>query len=203
MTSDPWQDRPTLRGQFVTLEPLGTQHAAALARQHDPEVFRYLGRGGPADDTPQAWQEFIVYLNAIPGRWNFAILVHGTPDVAGRISYSEMRRADRGLEIGTMIMPAYQGTFVNPESKLLLLQYGFEVLNAARVQFKVDALNERSQRAMEKLGAVREGVLRQYQVRPDGSMRDSVMYSVTGNEWPEVRSRLRERLQRAGTLNTP
>lgn len=201
MTPDSWHTRPTLRGRFVTLEPLTEAHADALASQHDPQVFTHLGRGGPENETPEAWRAFIARLNAISNRWNFAILVNGTPDVAGRISYSEMREGDRGLEIGTMIMTAHQGTFVNPESKLLLMQHGFEEMHAARIQFKVDARNARSQRAVEKLGAVREGVLRKYQTRPDGSLRDSVVYSVTDDEWPGVKTRLEARLAGFGVLS--
>ena len=93
------------------------------------------------------------------------------------------------------LTPPFQGTAANPEAKLLLMERAFGVLGANRVHFKVDGRNARSLRAMEKLGAVREGTLGQYQVRPDGYARDSVMFSVLQREWPEVRCRLTERLE--------
>ncbi|WP_366520407.1 GNAT family protein [Deinococcus sp.] len=95
---------------------------------------------------------------AIARRANFAVLLSG--QVAGRISYSEVRPTDGWLEIGTMLTPPYFGTAANPEAKLLLLTRAFEVLGAGRVHFKVDERNERSLRAMTRLGAVREGTLR-------------------------------------------
>jgi RimJ/RimL family protein N-acetyltransferase len=109
--------------------------------------------------------------------------------------YLEIRPLHRGLEIGrTWIGRAHQGSRVNPESKYLLLRHAFETLGAARVQFKTDLHNLHSQRAIEKLGAVREGVLRQYQVRSNGTFRDTVIYSVIRDEWPEVKARLEARL---------
>jgi ribosomal-protein-alanine N-acetyltransferase len=87
---------------------------------------------------------------------------------------------------------------VNPESKYLLLRHAFEALGAARVQLKTDANNLHSQRAIEKLGAVREGVLRQYQMRSNGTLRDTVVYSVVRDEWPRVKTGLEARLGIAG-----
>lgn len=185
-----------MEGEHVTLEPLGAAHAARLARHWDPEVFRYLSRGAPQDDQPESMLAYVERLNAEPNRVNWAVIVGG--DVAGRISYSEVRAEHRAMEIGTMLMRPFQGTLVNPEAKLLLLARAFDTLGAVRVQFKVDARNERSQRALEKLGAIREGVLRRYQTRPDGFVRDSVMYSVIDEEWPAVRERLGARLGRDG-----
>ncbi|HEY2737467.1 MAG TPA: GNAT family protein, partial [Thermoanaerobaculia bacterium] len=101
-----------------------------------------------------------------------------------------------GLEIGrTWIAPAHQGSKVNPESKYLLLRHAFEELGAARVQFKTDLNNLHSQRAIEKLGATREGVLRSYQMRSNGVLRDTVIYSVLRHEWPQVKAGLVARLR--------
>ena len=135
-----------------------------------------MSRGGPAENTPEEWAAYIERLNALPNRINFAVLVGG--EVAGRISYSEVRPSDLWVEIGTMLTPPFQGTAANPEAKLLLMTRAFEDLGANRVQFKVDERNARSLRALERLGAVREGTLRQFQVRPDGFARSSVMFSV-------------------------
>lgn len=110
---------------------------------------------------------------------------------AGSTRYGDLRPADAGVEIGwTWLHPRHHGTGVNRRVKRLLLAHAFEHMGMQRVQLKTDILNLRSQRAIEGLGAVREGVLRAHMRRPDGSMRDTVMYSVTAQEWPEVRARL-------------
>ncbi len=110
-------------------------------------------------------------------------------------SYLDIRPQDRALEIGfTWVAKPYQATAVNPECKYLLLRHAFEEQGAVRVQLKTDLRNLQSQAAIAKLGAVREGVLRKHMVMPDGHVRDTVMYSVTNDEWPAVRRRLEERL---------
>ncbi|AWN23790.1 N-acetyltransferase [Deinococcus irradiatisoli] len=187
-----WFDAPPLSGTFVRLEALTPAHAPDLARHATDATVAFLSRGGPAANTVSEWAEYIERLNAIPNRVNFAVWLGG--EVAGRISYSEARPSDLWVEIGTMLTPPFQGTAANPEAKLLLLARAFEVLGAGRVQFKVDSRNARSLRALEKLGAVREGTLRQYQVRPDGYARDSVVFSVLSSEWPAVREALIRRL---------
>lgn len=199
MTSEPpaaaetqWFQTPTLAGRLITLEGLTPAHAADL--NADEDTVRFLSRGGPAEASEAAWADYITRLNALPQRVNFAVRLSATGVVVGRISYSEVRAADRWAEVGTMLLPAAQGTGVNPEAKLLLLARAFETLGANRVHFKVDARNARSLRALHKLGAVREGVLRQYQVRPDGFARDSVMFSVLRGEWPAVKAGLTARL---------
>lgn len=184
----------TLRGQHVFLEGLDESYAADLCAGADDETVRLLARGGPAEATPAAWADYIGRLNALPNRINFAVCLRESGVCVGRISYSEIRWADRWAEIGTMLLPAAQGTAVNPEAKLLLMARAFEVLGAGRVHFKVDSRNARSIRAMHKLGAVQEGTLRQYQVVPDGFARDSVMFSVLRGEWPAVRAGLEARV---------
>nr|WP_246580708.1 GNAT family protein [Deinococcus aestuarii] len=181
-----------MAGRHVTLVPLGEAHAADLHAGADEDTYALLARGGPEARTAQGWAAYLTRLNALPGRVNWAVLVGGR--AVGRISYSEVRPADRWAEIGTMLVPAAQGTAANPGGKLLLMTRAFEELGANRVHFKVDARNARSLRALEKLGAVREGTLRQFQVRPDGYARDSVMFSVLGREWPGVKAGLEARL---------
>ncbi|UBV43489.1 GNAT family N-acetyltransferase [Deinococcus taeanensis] len=189
-----WFAVPTLHGRVVTLEALRPEHASDLSEGATEDTIRFLARGGPEANTPDAWAQYVERLNALPRRINFAVRDRASGRVVGRISYSEVNVADRWVEVGTMLLPAAQGSGVNPEAKRLLMGRAFEVLGAQRVQFKVDALNERSLRAMRRLGAVQEGVLRQYQVRPDGRARDSVMFSVLAAEWPEVRAGLEARL---------
>ncbi len=189
-----WFQTPTLRRQHVFLEGLNDSHAADLCAGANEETVRLLARGGPAEATPDAWADYIGRLNALPQRINFAVRQVKSGVCVGRISYSEIRWTDRWAEIGTMLLPAAQGTAVNPEAKLLLMARAFEVLGANRIHFKVDSRNARSIRAMQKLGAVQEGTLRQYQVRPDGFARDSVMFSVLRDEWPAVRAGLEARV---------
>lgn len=191
-----WLEPVTLEGVHVRLEPLDPHaHAAPMFAHFEPRVTEFLARGGTPVETEADLREHLSELNALPHRRNWAVRLLAGDHVAGRISFADINESDRWVEIGTMLMPAFWGSPANPESKLLLMTRAFEVLRVNRVQFKVDARNARSQGAMEKLGAVREGVLRQYQVRPDGYVRDSVMYSVLKNEWPAVKARLQLRVQ--------
>lgn len=187
-----WRNDISLEGQFLILEPLTALHAPLWAKHHDPELFAYMSRGAPQEGSIEGYAQFIQQLNAEPGRANFAIRVGG--DFAGRISYLGMSEKNRSLEIGTFIVKDYQGTRVNPEAKYLMLKRAFEDLGVIRVQFKVDARNLRSQRAIEKIGAVREGVLRKHEIVPSGQVRDSVIYSILDDEWPQVKVQLEARL---------
>lgn len=194
-----WLEPVTLEGKFIRLEPLNADHAVPMFEHFDARVMEYLSRG-KAIETLEDFEAHIQELNAIPNRRNWAVRVLENDAVAGRISYSEVKPSDGWLEIGTMLMPDFWGGAANPEGKLLLMTRAFEVLGATRVQFKVDERNARSQAAMLKLGAVREGVLRKYQRRPDGFVRDSVMFSVLDTEWVDVKAKLEDRIRR---LETP
>jgi RimJ/RimL family protein N-acetyltransferase len=110
--------------------------------------------------------------------------------------YMTIEQANRGLEIGgTWYGKAHRRTAVNTECKYLLMRHAFETLGCIRVQLKTDSRNERSQRAIERLGATREGVLRKNMIMPDGYQRSSVMYSVIDDDWPSVKARLEQFLQ--------
>lgn len=125
--------------------------------------------------------------------------VSGLPagSIVGTSSYLEVSVADARLEVGaTAYTPTVWGTAVNPSAKLALLEHAFEVLHAGRVQLKTDVRNTRSQQAIARLGAQYEGTLRRYQRRADGSVRDTVVFSVTAEEWPTVETGLRARLGR-------
>ena len=189
-----WLRPVTLAGRFVRLEPLGPQHAADLYRHADAATVMMLARGGPDEHSPEGWARYIERLNALPDRLNWAVVEQSSGTAAGRISFSSVHYADRWVEIGTMLTPPIQGTAATPAAKLLLLERAFEVLGAGRVQFRVDARNGRSRAAMLKLGAVQEGTLRRSQLRPGGTARDSVMYSVLPEEWPDVKAGLQARL---------
>jgi RimJ/RimL family protein N-acetyltransferase len=183
-----------LHGSTVRLEPAGPQHASALWRGSDPEVFRYTLEE-PRDASLPAFEEWLERSLALPDSLLFTIVLAATGEPIGTTGYLEIRPPHRRLEIGrTWIARAQQRTKVNPESKLLLLGHAFESLGAVRVELKTDLRNVQSQRAIEKLGAQREGVLRRYQTRSDGFVRDTVVYSIVSEEWPAVRSGLLARL---------
>jgi N-acetyltransferase len=185
----------TLTGKHVQLEPLDPAvHAEPMFLHFEPSVTQYLSRGGKPIENAADLAAHLLEINTIPKRLNWAVRLLESGAVAGRISYSDTNPKDRWIEVGTMLMPVFWGSHANPEGKLLLLTRAFEVLGANRVQFKVDSRNQRSQGSMAKLGAVREGVLRQYQIRPDGYVRDSVVYSILASEWAEVKQKLEARL---------
>jgi RimJ/RimL family protein N-acetyltransferase len=183
----------TLEGRVARLEPLAPRHAEALAEAATPELFIY--HWPPPEFSPAGFRALIDFLNAAAGYCPFAIVARDTGRAIGVTCYLDIRPNDRALEIGfTWLGKAYHGSLVNPECKYLLFRHAFDDQQAVRVQLKTDLRNVQSQRAIEKLGAVREGVLRKHMIRPDGYIRDTVMYSVTCDEWPAMRSRLEARL---------
>ncbi|WP_216213632.1 GNAT family N-acetyltransferase [Amycolatopsis aidingensis] len=191
--SEEWHRHPTLTGDRVRLEPLGTRHAEGLYRAgRDPGIWTWLASRQPASLADTRAQ--IEHILAQPDRLAWAQLDTRTGRVAGTTSYYRIDPVDRNLLIGhTWIGPPWQRTPLNTEAKLLLLRRAFEVLGAVRVAWETDIRNERSQRAIERLGATREGVLRAHRIRTDGSLRDTVIYSVTAAEWPAVRDQLLSR----------
>ncbi len=189
----------TLVGRFVRLEPLALEHAPELLEAgRDPEIWRYMPRGMPTElDEVRALIEEAQAAQRSGSQLPFAIVDASSQRAVGSTRYLDIRPEHRGLEIGwTWIATAHQRSPVNTECKLLLMRHAFEKLRALRVQLKTDGLNLRSQRAIERLGAVREGVLRSHMVRPDGTVRDTVMYGITSAEWPLVEARLTEFLSR-------
>jgi N-acetyltransferase len=183
-----------LDGRVVRVEPLGLQHAHGLWAAAEPELFTYMGRW-PLDDSLEAFREYVGRMLALPDTLMFAMVMQETGQPGGITSYMDIRPAHRGLEIGnTWIARPHQGTVVNPENKYLLLRHAFETLGALRVQLKTDLRNLHSQRAIEKLGARKEGVLRKHMILQDGYVRDTVMYSIIAEEWPEIKSSLEARL---------
>ncbi|MDX2057314.1 MAG: GNAT family protein [Gemmatimonadales bacterium] len=182
-----------LYGEHVRLEPLDHRHADDLMEVSAvDEIWRYMPVTRPLDRETvlslidKAWKAAAEGVE-IP----FAIIDDRTDRAVGSTRFLEIRRPDRALEIGwTWLGVASQRTPINTESKYLLLRHVFEELGALRVQLKTDGRNERSQRAIERIGAVREGVLRHHRLMWDGVYRDTVYYSVLAPEWPEVKARL-------------
>jgi N-acetyltransferase len=136
-----------------------------------------------------------IHLESQGSAYPFTVILKETGRIVGSTRYLEVRAEHRGVEIGwTWYAPDAWGTVVNPEAKLLLLRHAFEDWKAIRVQFKTDHLNVHSRNAILKLGAKFEGSLRQHRVRSDGTIRDTVMFSILDTEWPAVQAELLERL---------
>jgi len=182
-----------LKGANARLEPLDPKHAAGLfAVGQDEKVWRYLLRP-KLESVPDAlgFVEEALQMAATGSQLPFAIIDQKSNRVAGSTQYLDIRPNDRAIEIGsTWLGREFQRTAINSECKYLLLRHAFEELEAVRVTLKTDARNEQSQRAIERLGAVREGVLRKHMVLWDGYVRDTVYYSILDTEWPEVKKRL-------------
>jgi N-acetyltransferase len=189
-----------LEGPAIRLEPLVPEHASLLWPKSEPEIFRYTLEW-PRDASAEAFDEWVRYCLQMPASLLWTVFVRETGEAVGMTGYLDIRPQHRGVEIGrTWIARSHQGTRVNPESKFLLLRHAFEDLGAVRVQFKTDLNNLHSQRAIEKLGAAREGVLRRYQMRSNGTLRDTVMFSILAEEWPQVKAGLEARLAALATI---
>ena len=187
----------TLESAEVRLELLSQDHAQGLYNRgrYAPD-WRYMPRPCFVDlaDTRQWIDEAL----ATPGHLPFAIIETGKGKVVGSSRYLNVRPAHRSLEIGwTWIGQEWQRTVVNTRAKLLLLTHAFERLGCVRVEFKTDARNERSQKAIERIGAQREGVLRKHMIVQGDYARDSVYYSVLDTEWLGVKERLHALCNRA------
>jgi N-acetyltransferase len=195
MSTD-WLAPVILTSTHIRLEPLDpARHAARMYEHFDARVTEYLARGGKPIESAADLHAHLDELNQLPNRRNWAVIVNADESVSGRSSILDVNVSDKRLEIGTMLMAPFWGGVANPGCKLLLMTYAFETLGVNRVQFKVDARNARSLGGMAKLGAVNEGTLRRYQIRADGFVRDSVMFSVLSDEWPVVKARLETRLR--------
>lgn len=185
-----------LQGSVVRLEPLDQRHAPdLLSAAADPDIWAFLPAYQPKSLAGmQAW---IAEARSGAGEEQipFAIVRRSNGRAVGSTRFLEIRRDSRALEIGwTWLGKEVQRSAVNTECKLLLLTHAFEELGALRVQLKTDRRNLRSQRAIERLGAVKEGVLRKQRINHDGYVRDAVYYSIVDDEWPTVKAGLLRRL---------
>jgi RimJ/RimL family protein N-acetyltransferase len=185
-----------LTGARVRLEPLDERHRADLeaAVAADPAAFAL---SGPAAVVGlEAWMARALQEREAGERLPFAVVTTETGRAVGSSSYLDIAPADGRLEIGaTWYGRPWWKTFVNPESKLLLLGHAFDALGATRVAFRTDADNVRSRSAIERLGAAFEGIHRHREHRPDGTLRDTAFYSILAAEWPAVRTGLEDRLR--------
>ena len=188
-----------LTGTHVRLEPMTEEHVLALAEIGVGQPFwdfMLYGNINTVDDM-RSWVQDIL-ARATKGTDLPFVAIHlASGRVAGATRYLNIEPQNRALEIGgTWYGPEFQRTVVNTECKYLLLGHAFETLHCIRVQLKTDQRNERSQRAIERIGAVKEGVLRNHMILPDGRYRHSVFYSILDTEWSDVKKRLEAMMER-------
>ncbi len=196
MTTAQLIDSPVLEGKHVRLEPLADTHLAGLAEiAFDPELWRWTASQiHTAEDLAsyvRSAQQERMAGTAMP----FATIEQSSGRVVGSSRFGNVDVANRRVEIGwTWIAQPWQRTAINTEAKYLMLRWAFEELGCIRVEFKTDVLNEKSRRAIERLGAVEEGIFRSHIITASGRIRDTVYYSIIAPEWPRVRAALEEKL---------
>lgn len=191
-----WRTPVTLTGKVVRLEPLSKTHVPGLtaAGAGDGSIWKHMLYGDiQTEEDMLGWVRDILVRPDLP----FAVVHLASGKVAGATRYLNITPEHRGLEIGgTWYGAEFRRTAVNTECKYLLLTYAFETLGCIRVQLKTDSRNNRSQNAIERIGARREGVLRNHMILPSGDYRDSVFYSILDSEWQKVKKLLEEKLLR-------
>ncbi len=182
---------PTLlKNEIVALYPLAPEHfSGLLAQAQEQEIWRYFRAGSLADPQRlQAWIDQALLARQRGQDYPFVILDQASGRIAGSTRFREIDAANRSLEIGgTWLGKDFRGTAINRNAKFLLLQFAFESLGVIRVQFRTDLRNVRSQSAIIKVGALREGVFRKDFIYDDGYQRSTVFYSITDEDWPRVR----------------
>jgi RimJ/RimL family protein N-acetyltransferase len=188
----------TLAGGPIRLVPLTLEHVPGLqAAAADGELWHLRFTSVPAPDETTAYVETALAGQAAGHRLPFAVLDAASGEVLGSTSYHDIVPAVERVEIGyTWYAQRVQRSAVNTTAKLLLLTHAFETLGARLVGWRTDNFNHASQRAIERLGAKRDGVIRHHALRRDGTVRDTVMYSLAAGEWPEVKAHLTWQLTR-------
>ncbi len=194
-----WYAMPVLAGDKIRLEPLAVEHASGYFKAASPdedEVFRWLNVPPPENEDAAREQILAALAARARGeRFAHAQIDAVTGEFAGTTSFYEVNPAMRAIGIGyTWLGRRWWRTGHNTESKLLMMSHAFDTLGAARVVWHTDIHNARSQAAIERLGATKEGIIRKHRIRRDGSWRDSVQYAMTDDDWPKARERLTSRL---------
>jgi N-acetyltransferase len=195
--ADPWSEQPTLQGQHVTLRPMARADGPAIVEAaSDGKLWELFYTNVPSAESIDAYldtaEREASYGRAMP----FVVIDNASDKVIGATRYMRMKPDARRLEIGTTFYAkSAQRSPINSEAKLLLLTHAFEAMDCLCVQLRTDALNFPSQRAIERLGAKKDGVLRNHSLLK-GRVRDTVVYSILANEWEGVKRNLQMRLMR-------
>ncbi len=187
----------TLRGMHAVLEPLAHAHEPGVkAAAADGELWRLWYTSVPAPDKTQAWIDSALEMRDKLGALTFVVREAATGVIVGSTRYFNVDPAHRRLEIGhTWYAKRVQRTAVNTEAKLLLLTHAFETLGCIAVEFRTSFFNFASREAIARLGAKQDGILRHHQILPDGTLRDTVVFSIVAPEWPAVKKNLVWRLE--------
>jgi RimJ/RimL family protein N-acetyltransferase len=193
-----WLQPVTLRGQSAILEPLRIEHAGHLAdAARDGELWKLWYTSIPAPERMAAEIERRLALQLGGTMLPFAIVNPSSGKAVGMTTYLNVEAAHRRLEIGaTWYRKSVQRTAVNTECKLMLLRHAFEQLGCIAVEFRTNFFNHQSRRAIERLGAKLDGVLRNHRRMDNGTLRDTCVYSIVESEWPTVKAHLQFQLQR-------
>lgn len=197
LTATPFAPPVPLQGWGLRLEPLSLAHTAGLqAAAADGELWQLRVTWVPHPEETTAYIQLALDMQAQGTRCPYAVLDAASGRVLGTSSYHDIVPAVQRLEIGyTWYAASVQRSHVNTAAKLLLMQHAFGTLGCAVVGWRTDILNTRSQQAIARLGAQRDGVLRHHALRRDGSVRDTVMFSMLAAEWPTAHTRLLEKLK--------
>jgi RimJ/RimL family protein N-acetyltransferase len=190
----------TLSTDRVTLRPLGRDDIPALARAaSDGELWNKRTTTVPMPEGFEAYVEKALELQAAGLALPFTTIVRDGDRVVGSTRYMNIDSANHRVEIGTTwIARSWQRTFVNTHAKFLMLQHAFETLDCNAVELRTHRLNDQSRAAIERLGAKLDGILRRHMIMPDGHVRDTVVYSIVSEEWPEVKAGLEARMAALG-----
>ena len=188
----------TLHERGVRLEPLAASHEAGLrAAAADGELWKLRITSVPEPHETRAYIETALQMRADGNRFAFAVVDDATGTVLGTTSYHDILPAVKRVEIGwTWYRKSAQRSHVNTTAKLLMMGHAFDQLGCNVVGWRTDNYNFASQRAIERLGAKKDGVIRGHALRRDGTIRDTVMYSMRSGEWPEARAQLLYLLER-------
>jgi RimJ/RimL family protein N-acetyltransferase len=196
MTAD-WRHVPVLEGRHVRLEPLTESHHAALTEVGlDPDLWALIPYRVTTPEEMTAYIERALKDQAAGVSLPFATIDRASGKIVGSTRYMNVERAHRRVEIGaTWIARPWQRTAINTEAKYWMLCYAFESQGCIRVELKTDALNRRSRNAIQRIGAMEEGIFRRHIITWSGRVRDSVYFSVVDREWPRVKAALESRLK--------
>jgi N-acetyltransferase len=193
-----WPSPITLRGKHAILEPLShARHDELVAAVRDGELWKLWYTVIPTPEKMRAEIDRRLALQEKGSMLPFAVVDPATDVAVGMTTYMDIDAVNRRVEIGsTWYRKRVQRTALNTECKLMLLGHAFETLDCIAVEFRTHFFNHASRRAIERLGAKLDGILRNHRFQPDGTLRDTCVYSIVASEWPTVKSHLTYRLSR-------
>ncbi|GAA5081486.1 GNAT family N-acetyltransferase [Lysobacter panacisoli] len=197
MSSVPFLDPVVLEGRHVRLEPMEASHASGLAQAvRDGELWKLWYTSVPTPDAVDAHVELMLKRRELRTFLPFVVKSVETGEIVGQTTFCNVDHDNRRVEIGyTWYSQRVQRTAINTEAKWLLLRHAFEAWQCIAVEFRTNWFNERSRTAIARLGAKQDGVLRNHMRMPDGSFRDTVVFSIIESEWPAVKRNLQHRLE--------